>query len=217
MITYHNLIILDRSGSMSSIRSQAVGGVNETLGTIRAFAKANPDTRQRVTLLSFCACNMNYVFNDTPIEQTTPLTNGQYRPCCGTPLYDAIGASCSELLGRTLNSPTDKVSVTIITDGYENASKHWSHKAIRDLIASLKERGWLVTYIGTDHDVEAVSMSINIDNCRSFDKTDEGTTGMFTEENECRMDWMASVKDCVAPTAMREANAGYFDRRNKKR
>ncbi len=210
-ITYHNLIILDRSGSMSTIRNQAVAGVNETLGTIRAFARHNPDTDQRVTLLAFCACRMQYIADDAPVDTVSDLTPDMYVPCCSTPLYDAIGTSCSKLLAKTISDPDCKVSVTIITDGYENASREWNHPAIARLIASLKERGWLVAYIGADHDVEKVAMSINITNHICFEKSPEGTARMFHREAASRSRWMTASKYRSADEMAADCNEGYFN------
>lgn len=210
-ITYHNLIILDRSGSMSSIRSRAVAGVNETLGTIRAFARDNGDTVQRVTLLAFCACRMQYIFDDKPIESIDNISPSDYEPCCSTPLYDAIGTACSKLLARSVSDPDCKVSVTIITDGYENASREWTREGISRLISSLKEKGWLIAYIGADHDVEHVAMSININNYMQFDKSEDGTAEMFRREARSRSRWMKMAKNVDTACLGSQCNDKYFD------
>ncbi len=210
-IIYHNLIILDRSGSMTDIRRQTVSGLNETLATIRSFARENPDTDQRVTLLAFCACRMQYIYNDKPIAEVTDLTLDQYEPCCCTPLYDAIGSACSRILGLTEGDHDAKVSVTILTDGYENASREWTHDSIARLIASLKQRGWLVAYIGADHDVEKVALSINITNHLCFDKTDEDTAEMFRKESRSRKKWMSRTKNLCCDNDMCSASNSYFD------
>lgn len=49
----YNLIILDESGSMSSIREQALSGANETLQTIRAAQQENPDDHQMISFVTF--------------------------------------------------------------------------------------------------------------------------------------------------------------------
>ena len=59
----HNLIIVDASGSMTSIYEQALAGINETLSTIREEAKKSDKIEQSVTVLSFASgggslCNM---------------------------------------------------------------------------------------------------------------------------------------------------------------
>jgi hypothetical protein len=81
-----------------------------------------------------------------------------------TPLYDAIGNTITKIHKLMENEENAIASVTIITDGYENASKEYSHKAIKSLIEAYKSEGWLFAYIGADHDVETVSYSLSIDN-----------------------------------------------------
>ena len=51
----HNLIIVDASGSMTSIYEQALAGINETLSTIREEAKKSDKIEQSVTVLSFAS------------------------------------------------------------------------------------------------------------------------------------------------------------------
>lgn len=209
-MNYYNLIILDRSGSMTTIRNQAVAGVNETIGTIRAFGRENTDTCQHLSLLTFCGCTKAYSYDNVNINDVKEFTNEMYRPCCSTPLYDAIGMACSKMLALTAGDPEAKVSVTIITDGYENASQEWSHEAIGKLIKDLKSKGWLFAYIGADHDVEKVAISINISNSMSFSHDAEGTQAMFAKESCSRKSWMERVKG-VCASKMQDCNDGYFE------
>ena len=51
-MTVYNVIILDKSGSMSSIARQAVDGVNETIGSIKSAQEKNPDQEHTVTLVA---------------------------------------------------------------------------------------------------------------------------------------------------------------------
>lgn len=211
-VTYYNLIILDKSGSMESIRKATINGVNSTLQTIRQFAEENPDTRQSVSLATFCGCGITPVWYNMSIEKIEGLSPAQYQPCCMTPLYDAIGECCTRLVMETLADNDARYSVTIITDGLENASKKWSHARVTKLINDLKERGWLFSYIGTDHDVERVAKSIAIDNAIDFEKSDEGTDEVFAYENNARMEWMAKVK-IAKDEEMMSLNKGFFKKR----
>lgn len=204
----YNLIILDRSGSMSSIRNQAIAGVNETLGTIRHLENST-DVRQFVSLASFCSCNLNKTYECTPVAETKPFTKNDYEPCCCTPLYDAIGICCTDLKKKLASKKDYAVSVTIITDGYENASKEWTVKSIRTLIESLKADGWLFAYIGANQDLEKVSYSLSIDNTMNFVADEAGTYEMFKRERKARSRWMENLTCCeeIRP----ECNQGYFE------
>lgn len=202
----YNLIVLDRSGSMSSIRNEAIAGVNETVGTIRAAAKAT-DTRQYVTITTFCGCSTKDFCTNMLADNVPAMTPSDYQPCCMTPLYDALGSSLMAMR-RHLKGRTDvAVSVTVITDGYENASHHWSGPDISALIKLLTADGWLFAYIGANQDVMAVASALSIKNSLAFESTAEGTSRMFARERDSRMKWSARVSN-MAPEACID---DYFD------
>lgn len=193
--TFYNVVILDKSGSMSSIRKQAIDGVNETFGSIRSSQKKHPDMKQLVTLVAFCGCEQKVIYENTPIDEVKDITQNDYQPCCMTPLYDTIGNVCSRLHNKVKGDATASVAVTIITDGYENASREFSGKAIKALIEAYKEDGWMFAYIGADHDVEAVAFSLAIDNHMSFDKTETGTTQMFAKMSSSLNNYISAVEE----------------------
>ncbi len=178
----HNLIILDESGSMSSIYRPALTGVNETLQTIRGAQEEHNDQQHFVTLVAFDSGHYNQIYAHVPAKEAIDITKEQYRPGGCTPLYDAMGRGLTEL--RPNVGKDDIVLVTVITDGYENASHEYNGKAIKALVESLKAEGWVFTYIGANQDVEAVAASMSIDNHLAFDADDEGTDAMFARE--CR-------------------------------
>ena len=191
-----NVMILDKSGSMSSIARQAVTGVNETLASIRSQQLKNPEQDNYVTLVAFCGCELKSIYDQVPIAEAKDLTDRDYRPCCMTPLYDAIGTTITRI--HQLASAKDTaVAVTIITDGYENASREYTHQAIQSLIGTYKEEGWLFAYIGADHDVEAVAYSLHIDNAMRFEKTEEGTKNMFLRTSRSRGGWAKRIMACM--------------------
>lgn len=192
-----NVIVLDKSGSMSSIARQAIDGVNETIGSIRSAQEMNPDQEHMVTLVAFCGCELKTIYDNVPVAEVKTLTDRDYRPCCMTPLYDAIGTTISRVHALKSKVGESLALVSIITDGYENASREYSHAAIRSLIESYKEQGWQFTYIGADHDVEAVSYSLNIDHHMQFDKTEAGTRAMFARERRSRNKWMAKMSNLM--------------------
>ena len=196
-ITVYNVIILDKSGSMSSIARQAVDGVNETIGSIKSAQEKNPDQQHMVTLVAFCGCELKTIYDNTPVAEVKPLTDKDYRPCCMTPLYDAVGSTITRVHTLKGNDENSLALVTIITDGYENASREFSLKALKSLIDSYKEQGWQFTYIGADHDVEEVAFSLHIDHSLQFDKSEEGTQMMFAKERRARNRWTESVCEAL--------------------
>jgi uncharacterized protein YegL len=189
-----NLMILDASGSMESIYNQALSGVNETIQTIRMGQKEHPEFEQSLTLASFNSGKnyLNVKYSATPIDEVKEITKEDYIACGCTALYDAMGEMISELKRKV--TPEDRVLVTVITDGYENASIHWNGPQIKSLVEELRHEGWTFTYIGANQDVEAVAGSMGIRNTLSFDTTDEGTKEMFQKDIIARLRMVKGFK-----------------------
>lgn len=220
----YNVVILDKSGSMFSVRTQAVGAVNETFGCIRSLRKKNAEQEQLVTLVAFCGCEQNVIYENAPIEQVTNITEKDYHPCCRTPLYDTIGSVCTRLHTVVKDDPTASVAVTVITDGYENASREFSGKAVKALIEAYKSEGWMFAYIGADHDVKSVAFDLSIDNHMAFEKSERGFKSMTRRLNASRICYSKRMQDVVdysvaSPEASleelkkkkKDASAHFFD------
>lgn len=156
-------MVVDESGSMEIIRKQALVGINETLETIRKMQKAHSELEQRVTLITFDSTHRNMFYDNVPADNVRKLSMRDYRPCGGTPLYDAIGMGIAKINAQAAEG--DNVLVTIVTDGEENCSEEYSLRMIKNLIEKLKKQGWTFTFIGTDNlDVEAIAADMGIDN-----------------------------------------------------
>lgn len=218
-----NVIILDKSGSMASIAKQAVDGVNESIASIKRNQKMHPEQDNLLTLVAFCGCEIKKIYEQCPIGEVKPISSDDYKPCCMTPLYDAIGNTITAVHRLMENEKNAIASVTIITDGYENASKEFTHKAIKSLIEAYKSEGWLFAYIGADHDVESVAFGLAIDNNMRFEKTNAGTRRMFNQFQSCLSDYVfettsmmlnENLDEEVKRENLRKSSKGFF-RRNK--
>ena len=208
----YNLVILDKSGSMEAIRTEAINGYNETLGSIKSTQLKFIDTQEHfVSLAAFCNCGIDMIYDMTPIKDAEKLTREKYDPCCGTPLFDAIGKTVKELKRKTAEIEGAAFLVTIITDGYENASKEWDSKSVAKLIDSCKEEGWMFSFIGAGEDVVKVASKISITNTMVWENTSEGTEAMFSTENQARMRFCEDLDveicacDCM-PSAKEKKN-----------
>ncbi len=204
-----NLIILDASGSMDIIYNQALSGVNETIQTIRIGQKDHPELQQFLTLASFNSGKdyLKVKYSTTPIAEVKELTHEDYVACGCTALYDAMGEMISELKRNV--TLEDRVLVTVITDGYENSSTHWSGPQIKSLVEELRHEGWTFTYIGANQDVEAVAGSMGIRNSMAFEETEAGTNEMFKKERLARKKFLGKLKFMDFAKSLVEED-GYF-------
>ncbi len=201
-----NLVIIDESGSMQSIKKEAIDSVNETIQTIRSAQKKHEEQEHFVSLVTFND-DVKTVYECVPVEEVNELTPETYRPDCCTALYDAMGLSLNAL--RKKVAEDDKVLVTVVTDGYENASREYSGKAIKALVDELKAKGWVFAYIGANQDVEAVAATISITNVMNFETTSDGTKMMSARVNRSR----DRLYSCMAEPdfSAAKANENFFD------
>lgn len=188
----YNLIILDESGSMQSIKSATISGFNEVVQTIKEVEKQFPEQEHYVSLVTFNGMGVKTLLDKRPVSHLYEIDAKEYMPQASTPLYDAIGFAAGELNNYLSNQTDFNVLVTILTDGEENASREFNGNQVSQLINSLKPQGWTFTYIGANQDVEKVAASLNIENRMQFAANDEDMKRMFAEEKEARL--MYSMK-----------------------
>lgn len=208
----YNLVILDASGSMEAIYKQALTGVNETLATIRGAQKDHPELQQYVSLASFSAGEnfLNRIYSAVPIAEARNITRRDYPLLGCTALYDAMGTCISELQQQVTHA--DRVLVTIITDGYENASRTWSGPQIKSLVEELRQMGWTFTYIGADQDVERIAGEMGIQNSLRFSANAKETDAMFEKERRSRSKFYARMSCQMAePNAPLKEDTEYFN------
>lgn len=187
-----NLIVIDESGSMQSIKKEAVDSVNETIQTIRSAQRKYEGQEHYISLVIFNN-DVKTVYECVHINEVKELTSETYRPDCCTALYDAMGTSLNAL--RPKVAEDDRVLVTIVTDGYENASREYNGKAIMALVDELKGKGWAFAYIGANQDVEKVAATISITNTMTFQTTSDGTRYMTQRVNKSREGFFARLSD----------------------
>ena len=183
----YNVIIMDRSGSMWDIQRPAIQGFNEVLGGVKADAKRFADTQEHyISLVLFDSTSIDNVYWNADPETAERLTDKTYVPGAATPLYDAVGRTLTALEKELHEDTKHSVVVTIITDGLENSSHEYSLAAVRALIEHLKGEGWSFAYMGTDHDVDSVTVSLSITNVIKFEKTEAETRETFLKERRAR-------------------------------
>lgn len=159
----HITVILDRSGSMESIRADTIGGFNAFLAEQQAvpvpttFTLVQFDTQDRFEVLHAFA----------PIAAVQPLTHGTFVPRGGTPLNDAIGRGIIDLDGRLAALPPGarpgRIVFVIVTDGHENASREFTGAQVRGMIDAHRAAGWQFVFLSADEHAVRNGAHVNID------------------------------------------------------
>ena len=147
----HIVLVLDRSGSMQSIKTDAIGGYN-------AFIKSQQAVPGKATF-SLAQFNQSYdLLQDfVDLRNARILDDQNYQPAGTTALLDAIGKT-SHVVGEKLFSLNeeirpDKVVFVILTDGMENASKDCTRDRIKEIIKEQQEvYNWQFVFLSSDLD-----------------------------------------------------------------
>jgi hypothetical protein len=190
----HNLIILDESGSMGSIKKIIIKGFNELVQTIQGIEKQFSDQEHFITFISFNGLYKKLLHFNEPASKLKQIDDEKYNPDASTPLFDALGYGINSL-NNVLENQTDyNVLVTVLTDGEENASKEFSGNDIKKLVDKLKQNNWTFTYIGTDHDVEKIAASLSINNTIVFEKNETDIKNMFLKEQSARENFSKKIR-----------------------
>lgn len=181
-----NLIILDESGSMSSIKRDIISGFNEVVQTIQSVAKEFPDQEHRISLFTFNSTGTKLLLDNKSVDLLTKIDDTLYRPDESTPLYDAMGIAINHQRNLIQSVDNSHVLVTLLTDGEENASQEFEGAQIKAMVEELKEKQWTFTYIGANHDVNVFAERLSISNRLAFAADEKGVKDMFTQDMHAR-------------------------------
>ncbi|MBQ8960176.1 MAG: hypothetical protein IJ071_03040 [Ruminococcus sp.] len=155
------VFILDRSGSMSGLESDTIGGFNSLIAK-----QKKEDGKAFVSTVLFD--NVSHVLHDrVPLTEIEPLTDKDYTVGGCTALLDAIGDAIRHIgnihkYARPEDVPEHTMFI-ITTDGMENASHRYTYDQIKRKISRQKEKyGWEFLFIGANIDAVDVAERVGI-------------------------------------------------------
>ena len=155
------VFILDRSGSMSGLESDTIGGFNSTI-------ENQKKSEDEVLVSTVLFDHESVVLHDrVPIAEIKPMTEEDYQVRGSTALLDAIGDAIRHIknvhkYAREEDKPA-KTLFVITTDGMENSSRRYSYKEIKALVKKQQEKnGWEFLFLGANIDAIDVAGSIGI-------------------------------------------------------
>lgn len=141
------ICVVDRSGSMHTIVDDAIGGFNSFLHDQRQL-----EDEAYLTLYRFDD-EVELVRECQPIKEFPNATMETFKPRGNTALWDAVGVALNDSVNRIKDS---KVIVVIITDGHENASKHYNADGVKRMIEECRKMNWEFLFLGANIDAFAV-------------------------------------------------------------
>lgn len=169
--------LLDRSGSMNTIADDTRGGFDSFI------TKERESGGNTVVTLAQFDDRYELVYSSRPIGDVPPL---MLEPRGTTALYDAVGRLVTEIGAELAALPEDdrpgSVTVLVMTDGHENASKEWSNTAVRELIAAQeRDYQWDFVFLGSNIDAVEVGADLGFarDKSMTYVSTTVGVTAAF--------------------------------------
>ncbi len=200
------VFILDRSGSMSGLEGDTIGGFNSML-------EKQKQTEGEALISTVLFDNTSQVIHDrVPIGQVAPITRQDYwvRGC--TALLDAIGGAIHHIgnvhkYARPEDVPEHTLFI-ITTDGMENASRRYHYEKVKQMIQRQKEKyGWEFLFLGANIDAVATAshFGIGADRAVNYHADSQGTALNFQVVSEavaavrCSQplgsDWKAAIEE----------------------
>ena len=180
--------ILDRSGSMSSIMNDSIGGFN-------TFLKQQKELPDKATITVALFDNQyELLYDNIDIKKVKDITSKEWNPRGTTALYDAIGKTINDVKANHnklgVEAPA-KVLVCIVTDGYENASKEYKLNDIEKLIKKCEKDDWNFMYLAANQDAFAVGTSFGVSagNTYTYTATADGVFNMSSTLNNASVNY----------------------------
>ena len=160
------VFILDKSGSMSGLEDDTIGGYNAMLN------KQQKEEGEAIVTTVLFDDKYEIIHDRTNLKEIKPLTEKEYFVGGTTALLDALGITINKIINATKNTKkehqADKVMFVIITDGMENASREYSHEKIKAMIETQKEKyNWEFIFLGANIDAVKTAASFGIDKDRA--------------------------------------------------
>ena len=163
------ICIVDRSGSMDTIRADAQGGLNEFIASQKEVGNG-----ANLTIVEFDN-TVDVVCDQVNINEAIDY---KLQPRGATALLDAIGTVISE---KEKYDCSGKTIVVVVTDGGENASQEWTKTSIFDLINERKEQGWEFVFLAANQDAikTATDYGFDANAAMSFAANSKGTEAVY--------------------------------------
>ena len=216
------VFILDRSGSMSGLEADTIGGFNSMINK-----QKKEDGEAYISTVLFDD-QTEVLYDRVPVSKVEPMNDKQYYVRGCTALLDALGGAIHHIgnvhkYAREEDRPS-KTLFVITTDGLENASRNYSFKDVKKMIERQKEKyNWEFLFLGANIDAIEVAgnMGISRDRAANYNCDETGTAlnyqvleAAVTRVRKCKSS--ADMAMAFAGGAWKEDIDRDYEKRNKK-
>lgn len=192
------VFILDRSGSMSGLEADTIGGFNSLI------EKQKKEAGEAIISTVLFDDSSEVIYDRTPLERIEPMDNRQYYVRGCTALLDAIGGAVHHIgnvhkYAREEDRP-EKTVFIITTDGMENSSHRYTYDKIKTMVERQREQyGWEFLFLGANIDAIAVAARFGVgeDRAVNYECDSVGTQLNY----EVLSETVSRVRSCAAPSA----------------
>ena len=196
------VFILDRSGSMSGLENDTIGGYNSML------EKQRKEEGEAVlsTVLFDNRCEV--LHDRVAVSKVENMTDKEYYVRGCTALLDAVGGAIDHIGKIQKAMPEEerpeKTMFIITTDGLENASHHYTYDKVKKMVEKKKKKhGWEFIFMGANIDAVEVAGRFGVDKNRAVRYECDGAGTQINFEVMSKM--VSAVRSCGSAAKMSEA------------
>ena len=196
-------VVLDRSGSMGSVRDDTIGGFNTFIGEQKKI-----EGKCNLTLVQFDT-EYEFVHKGQNITKVASLDHSTFVPRGMTALLDAVGRAIVETGQRLAEMNEDdrpnKVIFVIQTDGAENASKEYNRAKVMEMIKLQQDKyNWEFIFLGANQDAISTGASMGIKGGKSLSYASNtvGTENVYRSVNKI----VSNIRSGKGPTDFEDSD-----------
>ena len=163
--THVHHVLLDASGSMQDCYDSTLSTLNEQIASMRELQKQFPEQDVKLSISDF-SDDYRMWFGPKSVAKIRDVGQDDYQLRGCTALWDGLGTLITRTVdhvGEDAPAKGTSVSIMVLSDGYENASRIFTAGALRLLIDKLTEKGWEFRFVGADIDPLSVSRDLGFD------------------------------------------------------
>lgn len=192
------VFILDRSGSMSGLEADTIGGFNSLIH------KQKKEAGEAVISTVLFDDVTEVLYDRIPLNRIEPMNDRQYYVRGCTALLDALGGAIHHIgnvhkYARKEDRP-EKTIFIITTDGMENASHRYTYEKVKAMVEKQRNQyGWEFLFLGANMDAISVAgrFGVRADRAVNYECDSEGTQLNYEVLSKA----VSRVRACAAPTA----------------